>query len=489
MPSAWARSPAAAYLWALWRAGGAEPAVHRRPADAAGRDHALDHDGVCGRAGASSCCGSWPASSPATSTTNGSPCWLDPFGMRALGRATRYFSTAESNAGLPAIGGYLLANRLLWSVVGLALLGLPPWCCSSRSAPAPASACSARPRLQRRPPAPPAHVALPRIAPRFTRGTRWTQCWHIFVFDAVAVFKSVPFLVMLLFGVLNMVGSSSQLGQLFGTDVYPLTYLMIELLKGSYNFLLLIIVIFYAGELIFKERQAGIADVNDAMPMPNWAPLVAKSLALVGVVLAFLLAGILTAIAIQLYKGGAPIEPMVYLQGVFLARHAVHPDGADRRGAAGHHEQQVHRLPLHDRADRGADRPVGPALRSQPVQHRPAARDAVFGHERLRPLRQGLVVVRAVLDPVCRGGPDRGAGVLGTRPVGRVAHAHARSDAAPEKPIGRSAGRLHDRVRAGGWLDLLQHRHAGPLRGAERGDGQAGQVRKDLPQVQGPAAR
>jgi len=38
------------------------------------------------------------------------------------------------------------------------------------------------------------------------------QCWYIFVFDAVVVFKSVPFLVMLLCGVLDMVGSSSQLG-------------------------------------------------------------------------------------------------------------------------------------------------------------------------------------------------------------------------------------------------------------------------------------
>jgi len=242
----------------------------------------------------------------------------DPFGLRALGRATRYFSTAESNAGLPAIGGYMLANRLLWSVVGLALLGLTLALFKPQRA-----GTGKRLFGKAKAAAPvagtPAHVALPRIAPRFTRGTRWTQCWHIFVFDAVAVFKSVPFLVMLLFGVLNMVGSSSQLHQMFGTDVYPRTYLMIELLKGSYNFLLLIIVIFYAGELIFKERQAGIADVSDAMPMPNWAPLVAKSLALVGVVLAFLFAGILTAIAIQLYKGGAPIEPMVYLQGVFMA--------------------------------------------------------------------------------------------------------------------------------------------------------------------------
>jgi len=242
----------------------------------------------------------------------------DPFGLRALSRATRYFSTAESNAGLPDIGGYMLANRLLWSTVALVLVGLTLALFKPQRA-GTGKRLFGKAKAQAPAVFVPVQVALPRVAPRFTGATRWTQCWHIFAFDAAAVFKSVPFLVMLLFGVLNMVGSSSVLNEMFGTDVYPRTHLMIELLKGSFNFLLIIIVTFYAGELIFKERQARIADVSDAMPMPNWAPLVAKSLALVGVVLAFLFAGILTAIAIQLFKGGAPVEFGIYLKGVFMA--------------------------------------------------------------------------------------------------------------------------------------------------------------------------
>lgn len=242
----------------------------------------------------------------------------DPFGIRALGRATRYFSTAEANAGLPDVTGYMLANRLLWTAVALALFGLtlvlfkPQRAGTGKrlfgkaKAPAPSAAM-------------PAHLALPRIEPRFTGATRWIQCWHIFTFDAVAVFRSVPFLVMLLFGVLNMVGSGSQMGKIFGTSVYPMTHLMVELLNNSFNFLLLIIVTFYAGELVFKERQVKIADVTDATPVPNWAPLVAKSLAVVGVVLAFMLAGVLAAIGIQLVKGGAPVEPLVYLKGVLIS--------------------------------------------------------------------------------------------------------------------------------------------------------------------------
>jgi ABC-2 type transport system permease protein len=243
---------------------------------------------------------------------------IDPFGIRALGRATRYFSTAEANAGLPAFAGYMLANRLLWAAVALVLFGLTLVLFKPQRA-GTGKRLFGKAKLVA-PAAPvPAQLALPRIAPRFTGATRWIQCWHILAFDAAAVFKSVPFLVMLLFGVLNLVGSASQMGKMFGTDVYPMTHLMVELLNSSFTFMLLIIVTFYAGELIFKERQVRIADVSDAMPVPNWAPLLAKCLALAGVVLAFLFAGILASIAIQMVKGGAPVELPLYVKGVLVS--------------------------------------------------------------------------------------------------------------------------------------------------------------------------
>jgi ABC-type transport system involved in multi-copper enzyme maturation permease subunit len=242
----------------------------------------------------------------------------DPFGIRALGRATRYFSTAEANAGLPHIAGYMLANRAVWAAVALGLFSLTLVLFKpQRAGTGKRLFGKARAPVAAAPGA--AQVALPRIEPRFTGGTQWVQCWHILAFDAAAVFRSVPFLVLLLFGVLNMVGAGTQMGKMFGTDIYPMTHLMVELMGSSFTFFLLIIVTFYAGELIFKERQVKIADVGDAMPVPNWAPLVAKSLALVGVVLAFLFTGVLAAIAIQLVKGGAPVEPLVYLKGILIA--------------------------------------------------------------------------------------------------------------------------------------------------------------------------
>jgi hypothetical protein len=245
---------------------------------------------------------------------------LDPFGLRAYGRMVRYFSTAESNTILPALDGYLLVNRLLWSGIGLALLSLtlilfkPQRAGTGRrwfgKAKAEAASSVATPQL--------AKVSLPKVQQVSSTATAWTQFWNILKFDAKAVFKSVPFLVMLLFGIVNFVAGASQSGAMFGTTVYPVTTNMLSILAGSFNFMLIIIITFYAGELIFKERQVKIADVVDAMPVPNWVPLLAKSAALIAVVLSFLGAGAVAGIMMQLVKGGAPIELTLYVKGILL---------------------------------------------------------------------------------------------------------------------------------------------------------------------------
>lgn len=242
---------------------------------------------------------------------------LDPFGVRAFGRTTRYFSAAESNAGLPAFANFILANRILWSTVALIFFGATLKLFTPQRA-GTAKRLFGKAKPQEAASTVTVDVKLPRIEPRVTGATAWAQCWEIFSFDAKAVFKSVPFLVMLLFGVLNLVANVSQSGSMFGTKVYPVTNLMLQSLSNSFNFMLVIVVTFYAGELIFKERQAKIADVTDAMPIPNWAPLLAKSLALVGVILGFLFAGMVTALCFQLIKGGVALEGLLYLKGILI---------------------------------------------------------------------------------------------------------------------------------------------------------------------------
>ncbi len=248
---------------------------------------------------------------------------LDPLGTRALQRTIRYWSAEERNTGLPAIAGYILGNRVLWTGIALGLFtatfalfktqrsgtGARRW---RRKALATAPATTVEHSVKR-----PGSAAL-RVAPAFTAATGARQFLRQLRFDTVGIFKSVPFLVMLAFGMANFIPTALNIQSMYETTIYPVTSQMVSALQGSFSFLLIIIVLFYAGELVWKERGAKIHEVTDAMPVPNWVPLAAKFVALVTVILSFQLAGGLTAIAIQLAKGYTQIEPLVYVRTLLL---------------------------------------------------------------------------------------------------------------------------------------------------------------------------
>ncbi|PRC93245.1 ABC transporter permease/M1 family aminopeptidase [Solimicrobium silvestre] len=244
---------------------------------------------------------------------------IDPFGMSAFGRMTRYFTVQESNTILPSVSNYLLVNRLLWSAVALLMFAATVFLFKpQRAGTGRRWFGKAVVKTAEEPGVIVSTVEHMQVDVVFSPSTAWKQCWSILFFDAKAIFKSAPFLVILMFGMMNFIAGASLGGKLYGTNFYPVTRQMLETLSGSFNFLLIVIVTFYAGELIFKERQAKIAEVINAMPMPNWVPLAAKCTALVGIVISFMTVGALVGMCIQLVKGGTTIEGLLYVKGVLL---------------------------------------------------------------------------------------------------------------------------------------------------------------------------
>jgi ABC-2 type transport system permease protein len=242
---------------------------------------------------------------------------LDPFGLRAVSRAIRYWSAEERNTQLPQLAGYLIANRLLWSVIGLGLTTIA-FAAFRTQRTGTGKGWLRRRAIAATVPASPAPPAAPRRAPRFSGATAWSQLLHQLRFDTLGVLKGVPFLVMMMFGILNFLAAATSTGSFFGTQLYPVTAQLLEALRGGYSFLLVFIVMFYAGELVWRERAAKLGEVTDACPVPNWVPLVAKTGAMAAVVIAFQLVGALVAIAFQLLKGYTNLELAVYAQTLLL---------------------------------------------------------------------------------------------------------------------------------------------------------------------------
>ena len=243
---------------------------------------------------------------------------IDPFGLGAFDVATRYWTAEDRNTKLPEIVGLLLVNRVLWIGVGAALIaatmawfrpdreGLRLWR-RKRTAKAAEVVPEAHPA-----------VALPEVALHRSFSARLTQYWQLAKFDTRGVLLGVPFLVMLAFGLFNLIGSLVLGNELFGTKVYPVTHLMTEAMDGSYNFLLIIILAFYAGELVWRERSARISEVTDAFALPDQIPLLSKLTALIAVIVVFVAAGALVCMGYQLIRDYSDLEPAQYASYIAL---------------------------------------------------------------------------------------------------------------------------------------------------------------------------
>lgn len=243
---------------------------------------------------------------------------LDPYGMAAVEEATRYWSISERNTLVPPLSGLLLVNRAIWLALGALLLWAAwrlfrtdreGWTLRRRKPTASAEAPAA-PRT--------AALTLPAVTLATGFGAQWRQFLHLAGFDLKGVLRGVPLLVMGLFGLMILIVNLSFGMEMFGTPRYPTTATMVGLVTGSYSLFLLIIVVFYAGELVFRERSARIAEVTDAYPNADWIALASKLVALTGVVLLFYASGIAVTIVYQLIRGGVAIEPGLYLSRMLI---------------------------------------------------------------------------------------------------------------------------------------------------------------------------
>ena len=232
----------------------------------------------------------------------------DPFGLSALSIATKYWTAAERNSLLPPLSGLLLGNRLIWLGAALLMYGLA-WRLfrfETRSA-----AAGAQPPVAAGSAAAPRGGSLP--APRSDAATRRAQLWALARFDMAFVFRSPAFFVLLFLGMLNAVGSMWFTGDWYGSDTYPVTRLMVQALQNAFSFVQIIIAVFYAGELVWRQRERKVHEIVDATAAPDWAHLVPKIVAITLVLAATSGAGVLTGMAVQLAKGYTKLEPVSYL--------------------------------------------------------------------------------------------------------------------------------------------------------------------------------
>jgi ABC-2 type transport system permease protein len=233
--------------------------------------------------------------------------FLDPFGLNAYALATRYWTAAESNTLTPPLGGVLLQNRLL--VIGLAAAFLAATFALFRFQ----DRAGAARRASGADEPPPVVSAGPLPRPSIGWRTDLTQLIARTRFDVGQVVKSPVYAVLLTLGLINAIGALWFGNELYGAEIRPVTRAMIGILEGAFTILTFIMAIFYAGELVWRERDRRTDEIVGAASAPDWTFLFPKVLAILVVLVSTLIVSVLAAVLVQALRGYSDVELGKYL--------------------------------------------------------------------------------------------------------------------------------------------------------------------------------
>ena len=241
---------------------------------------------------------------------------VDPSGGSALGEVMQYWTVFERNTELVPLEGLLLANRLLWFGISVSLLILTTlrfnFSLSGKTKKRKQSASELI--VEDRLAAPGDFAFRPATSENHTA---LRQFWARTRFEVKGVMKSVFFWVLVaLAGALSL-GSFVNLGAFFGTEIYPVTRMMIQVMSGTVTLSMLIVIVFYGAELVWRDREVRFQEILGSSAAPNWTFVLSKIVAAVLVMVIFLLATALVAVLWQLFNGYTNLEPGLYLAAYF----------------------------------------------------------------------------------------------------------------------------------------------------------------------------
>jgi aminopeptidase N len=232
---------------------------------------------------------------------------FEPFGMAAYSLATRYYTATEANNLVPPLSGALFWSRLLSLGLSAAFLGLAYGL--FRFEPRPETVKATRPRTNKAY-SPAKSLAVPT---RFGPGANMAVLASRTRLEMAQVFKSPAFIILLTMGVVNAGGGLWFSNEAYGGTLYPVTRVMVTTLYGAFGIIPILIAIYYAGELVWRERDRRVHEIIDAAPIPDWAFYVPKTLAVSLVLLATLIVGVMTAVLVQALRGYNGFELGKYL--------------------------------------------------------------------------------------------------------------------------------------------------------------------------------
>jgi len=223
----------------------------------------------------------------------------DPFNFNGLRAEVAAWSPDQHNHSLIRMQGLLLQNRILWSAIALAGLAITWFRFSFERF------FSGRQQRRTARPLEPTRTQPPRHPYINLKGSRYNQK-SLFNLTRIELLNIVrdSYLWIILSGGLVFMFFIFWMGPgRYGVPDYPRTTFFMGVFMETFPFFLFLIIVFYTGETVHREKHTRYNLINDTLPPPTWVFNTAKLLSLLALAIGLALVPMLIGVSVQLLKG------------------------------------------------------------------------------------------------------------------------------------------------------------------------------------------
>ncbi|MEQ8238598.1 MAG: hypothetical protein RIA69_05255, partial [Cyclobacteriaceae bacterium] len=239
---------------------------------------------------------------------------LDPFGLNTFSFQTRYLTPFEQNSFILPLAGNLLWNRLLWTGIGIAFFlaayyrfSFSYFFQAVQKKSKESKEVESVPVLQK---------VLAKA--NFQGNYQWKSFLTMTRIEIQNILKDVYFRSIILGGTVFLILDFWIGNTLYSVSNFPATSFLMEFKNSTYNLFVFIIIVFFTGETLHRDKSSGYSVINDTFPVKDGSVIASKFLGMASVCLVLTTIPVVVGLVIQTLKGYFNYDIGVYLVDSYL---------------------------------------------------------------------------------------------------------------------------------------------------------------------------